>query len=543
MAHDKSSQSIYGKGVDPIATNQLVRAFQAIAMNTASLVRSRLNSSQPDPRRNLNHEFGYPEGSDISIDMLKDMYDREPIARRVVQLMPKEVWKVSPMIYELENSMDATAFENAWDTLGRSLSGESWYQDERGSIIWEYLQRVDTLSRIGRFGILLLGLDDKKSLSEPVSEIDASGKMTSYRRDNGRKLLYLRAFDESLVDIAQYESSKSNRRYGQPLIYNVTLNDPDDAHTGLGLPMGTYQVHWTRVIHVASNLGSSEIFGDPVQRPVFNRLLDLNKLYGGSAEMYYLGARPGYSLESHPSLGGDVQVDDANLRDMLEQFTNGLTRWIRTSGFHVNSMEPQISDPANHIRAQLEAICIVLGCPLRKFMGSEIGQLASGQDDTSWNDRCAGYQNSHTTPRLIVPFVDRLISLGVLPIPNAVKTSPSRNKVFKGLSRRFNNVSRAGYSVFWPDLNVTSEQDRAKVLEARMRALVAYITGHGNLVIPEMDFLTREMGYTEEEAEAILSNVVEEAPEEDDLSVSPSNKIGVGGSDSKRTMGKRSGGL
>ena len=40
------------------------------------------------------------------------------------------------------------------------------------------------------------------------------------------------------------------------------------------------------------------------------------------------------------------------------------------------------------------------------------------QDDADWNGRVAHRQNGHLTPRLIVPLIDRLIALGVLPKPN-----------------------------------------------------------------------------------------------------------------------------
>src|SRR6185312_9728448 len=63
-----------------------------------------------------------------------------------------------------------------------------------------------------------------------------------------RKLLYIRVFDESMVQVVQYEADIRNPRFGQPIMYLVTLNDPSQPHTGIGLPLATVRVHWSRVI-------------------------------------------------------------------------------------------------------------------------------------------------------------------------------------------------------------------------------------------------------------------------------------------------------
>src|SRR5690606_42007529 len=69
-----------------------------------------------------------------------------------------------------------TPFEMAWDQLGRSLKNNSWHQDEEGNIIWEALARADTLSGIGHYGVILLGIDDGKELyrsEEHTSELQS----------------------------------------------------------------------------------------------------------------------------------------------------------------------------------------------------------------------------------------------------------------------------------------------------------------------------------------------------------------------------------
>ncbi len=507
-----------------------------------------------DPRRNIDDECGYPQSSGtINPSIYQELFDREAIAARVVEVLPRETWQVQPLVYEDESSDISTPFEEAWDNLAQQLRGEqSYFKDDEGHPVWEYLRRADELSGIGHFGIILLGLDDGKDLREPVDgmeigtpnapgdsvgffgsggstnpiqganpspysgsiqgadvqyfqsstttlpgnlpqgtydtpntpqlaseqsrpsgmEEDTGGSMSSDtssgnrpgdtgskppgnssipQKDSGRdegiggeedtstpskgkrKLLYLRVFPESLVQITQYESRPSSPRFGQPVMYLVTLNDPREQHSGVGLPIASMNVHWTRVVHIADTQhqsASSEVFGIPRMRPVLNRILDLRKLYGSSAEGYYRSGFPGMSFETHPQLGGDVEINKAELRDMYEEYSNGLQRVLMLMGMSAKTLSPSISDPTTYIEIQITAICIKIDCPKRVFMGSERGELASSQDDQAWNDTLRERQKVYVTPRIIVPFIDRLIAVGVLPKPNVRKPAPQMDKPF-----------------------------------------------------------------------------------------------------------------
>src|SRR5262245_49201093 len=106
--------------------------FRELAYN-ALLSRKEWFDRFLDPRRSIADECGWPKGGDLTPQKYQDLYDREPVATRVVQVMPRECWQVQPSVYEDEDAENATAFEDAWDALGQSLRGEnSWYRDEQG---------------------------------------------------------------------------------------------------------------------------------------------------------------------------------------------------------------------------------------------------------------------------------------------------------------------------------------------------------------------------------------------------------------------------
>lgn len=546
-----------------------------------------------DDRRNIYKECGYPEDDAfITAHDYQKLYEREPIPARVIELFPKETWQVTPSVFEVEDGDDPTEFEEAWDNLSRSLrtgsvgldgkplreGGEgpkkraSWYQDEEGSPLWEYLIRADVLSGIGRYGVILLGLDDGKSLEEPAS----------YRKN--QRIRYLRIFPEAMAEVAELEGDETSPRFCHPKSYTLTFVDPRHGQATSGLSAFTKLVHWTRVIHIADMYHSSspsEVFAIPRLQQVLNPCLGHRKVSCAAPEMFWKGAFVGISMESPPGIPS-LRVDRSRVRAEAENWQNSLQRVLIATGLTVKTHSPQVVDPTPHLTHLIQAICIRLGCPQRIFMGSERGELASSQDDAAWNDRLKARQKTYVTPRVIVPFVDRLIQLGVLPEPKFVtadpdkveemlkeqkvssgkaalamtarekvqqgfgstkkgedggsKETPTRNVSYRTDGTRTVQVRRvyvwneedqveeekevevigttikteAGYSVFWPDISSQNDSEKATVAGQMVAAITDMVAKDGFSVISEKDFWTRVMKFSEEEAQAIIDGAVEQ---------------------------------
>lgn len=513
---------------------------EAISNITSLPARSIRNLNLDDPKRIIEEECKYPNVHTYTPQDWQDLYDREPIATRAVEVLPKECWQVHPVVYESESaysvvkSQEISPFDEAWSAVLRMGRGtKSWYKGDKGSAIWNYLSRLDVSSGIGQFGVALLGFNDGLDPRYPVKGVEEintfpestdpdqqaggdtpgspnpryqSGSVESpspsssrytpnsqthnYKltvnkeASQGRKLLYMRVFPESQVQVTQWESNRTSPRYGQPVMYMITLNQMGENYTGIGLPIATINVHWTRIIHVAESIsGGNESIGTSRMRHIIRPLLDIEKVRGGSAEMYWKGALMGLSIETVPNLGeADPQIDEDELRDMIERFQRRLQRYISLVNMTAKPLSPQVVDPTPQIAAYIEAICILIGCPVRIFKGSERGELASTQDDDAWNDRLKYRQDNHITPCIICAFVDRLIMVGVLPEPEK------------------------GYTVDWPDLTSRSDQEKATVGMSRAQALSLYTSGTLNALMSPLDFLIYCLGISEEEAQSILVN-------------------------------------
>jgi hypothetical protein len=185
-------------------------------------------------------------------------------------------------------------------------------------------------------------------------------------------------------------------------------------------------------------------------------------------------------LETHPQLGGDVIVDQASTASMMNNYRRRLQRWLVLQGMSAKTLPPAVVDPTPHVDKAIEAICIRMGCPIRVFKGSERGELASSQDDEDWNERRRARQETYLTPKLVCPFIDRLIQIGVLPEPED------------------------GYHVEWPDVDALGKKDKAGIALQFTQALAQYVQSGANQVIPEQVYFTEVWEWEDEKTQDML---------------------------------------
>lgn len=408
--------------------------------------------------KDINYECGYPQTIDITD--YKAMYDREGVGNRVVRLLPSESWAMLPVIEENQDS-EETEFEKLFKELEKKFH------------LFHYLSRIDILSGIGQFGILLLGINDGKQLYQPVSGINPdTGEKIG---DNKYELLYLRPFDESVVTIKTKEENVTSPRYGLPKTYSVAFVDDSTGATNIA----TKTIHWTRVLHVADNRDVSEITGIPRQKPVYNRLLDLRKIVAGSGEMFWKGGFPGMALKLGEGAAAPTGDSLTDLRTQIKDYQDGMQRWLSLENIEVQELKPQIADPEPHVKVQIQYICITLGIPYRIFMGSEAAHLASTEDKDTWNKRIKERQENYLSPLLIRLLIDRLIIFGVLP-----------------------EVEE--YFIQWPDLGAPGEKEVAEIAVRKTEALAKYVAGSVDEMFPPKEFLMMIMGMNGDDANAVI---------------------------------------
>lgn len=294
------------------------------------------------------------------------------------------------------------------------------------------------------------------------------------------RLLYLVPFDETQASIAAIENDKSSWRYGKPTYYNLTFFSPED-YTGVFATPAQSQtrVHWTRVVHVPDNCQSNEVFGTPRQKPVYNYLLNIRKILGGDAESMWKTGFPGYAFEVPPEINDQVELDSEALSKEVDLFMNTLKKYMALQGVQAKILQGQLGDPQSHVDVQILSICVALEIPKRIFMGTEEAKLAATEDADAWVNRVKGRNENQLTPRMIRPTLDLFMAIGLLP-------------------------EIEEYYVDWPDLHTMSDKEKAEVALALTNALVAYIAGGGDTMIPPLEFLVNVFQWDRDLCIAVL---------------------------------------
>lgn len=387
--------------------------------------------------RNLYKVLGYKRTLDY-----KDFwehYQRFGIARRIVAAMPKATWGDGFTITEDEDPESTTAFEEAWSKVAKSTN------------VVHYFERADRVAGIGKYGLLLIGVNDGQDLSKPVNPVSIK------ENENGDKIIYLRPISEENAEIKSYDQDRRSPRFGLPESYTVTV----DAGT-LNLQVGSVEVHHSRVIHIAEDKDEDEVFGTPRLQPVFNLLYDLAKITGATAEVYWKGAYRGMHINVDPewALGtlDTTRTEVLNeLKANLEEYDHGQTRWIRTQGVEVTPLTGEIPNPKHASDVIVQMISGTTTIPARILTGSERGELASTQDETNWNSRITERRIQFAEPEIVREFVDRLIRWEVIP-----------------------DTIEGDYTVSWPSLFKLDDKEQAQRSRFISDALFRY-TRQGDL--------------------------------------------------------------
>jgi hypothetical protein len=395
-------------------------------------------------RRDLYEQFGYPRL--ITLDNLFAMYERNDVANRAINAYPKATWRDMPQILDEAGSSpdpedeDYSPFVESVDELFEQFQVPYWFE------------RADRLASIGQFGLLVCGFADELEMDKPLAGTP--------------KLIYLQAYLQRNVTVSQWDTDQKSPRFGKPLIYTVRT-----GAFGIQQSSATksFRVHHTRCIHIAEQLDQDDTFGMPRLEPVFNRFMDLEKVLGGGSEIYWLNASRGVALTAD----ADANIDDAALADMktqLEEFDHQLRRNIALQGVTATQLQSNIVDPSLFIDKLMDMIAGTLGIPKRILLGSEAGQLASGQDENNFADRVNERRKTFAGPRVLKPFLRMMIETKNVTEPNGQ------------------------FWIDWPD-SAASPEKQTTIGNARTTMLRNYLTTPGSeIVVPIAEFRKDFMG-------------------------------------------------
>lgn len=401
-----------------------------LKVNNLLLERMKFDSSKTHGgKRDLYEIFGYKK--EITPLDFRHQHERGHIASRIVTAYPDAVWSNPPEIVEDKESQDASEFEKQFKDLVKKLN------------LWHYVHRADILAQLGRFSVLFIGIaDGQDDLTQPA------GKGAPQ---------YLMPFGETNAEIKTFNRDIKSEEYGKPEIYSLTV-DTADGEGG----SETIEVHASRCIHLAERLLDNDIYGSSILKPIFNKLEDLEKVSGGSAETFWTNARGGLNVNADK----DVEISDKEgLKSQIDDYIHKLTRVIRTQGMDVKTLDQMVHSPEHQVSTLLDLISGTTGIPKRILVGSERGELASTQDEDNWASRVDERRELFCGPCIMSRLVKMFIKIG------ALKESDE-------------------WEVKWPQLITLSDEKKAEIAVKKAQALATYANSVGaDQIIPPEQFV------------------------------------------------------
>jgi hypothetical protein len=394
-------------------------------------------------RRNLPQVLGYKPT--LTYADYKQCYERRDLAHRLICAYPEATWSQPPTVQEDDQDDVETPFEAAWRGLVTRLG------------IYARLVRTDILANLGQYSVLLIGLRGQPDLAAPARPVRSPDDV-----------LFLAPYSEEFAAIDAFETDPASPLFGQPARYKVNFTRGTTS-TSRTLPRKEGFVHASRVLHVAEDCLDDEVYGIPRLGPVFDRLDDLLKVVGGSAEFFFRGAQRLIGLEGRDNYHLQ-DGDEAVFMKAIEDFQNHLKDYIRVEGATIKPLDGSAASPRDHFDILIDLIAGTTGIPKRILTGSERGELASTTDQENWLQRVSRRQTTFAEHQMLRPLIDRLLLLGALPAP----AQP--------------------YQVIWENLFALSAEKQATVAKDIATALAQYSGGMAETVVPPEEFRSTYLG-------------------------------------------------
>jgi uncharacterized protein len=421
--------------------------------------------------RDLYQVFGYEREPDAR--SLYAIYLRNDVASRIVRAFPQATWREIPVIRD--EAGDSSEKGESYSAF--TEAAENFFEEHK---VLHYLERADRLASIGRFGILVFGFQDGKATSEPLTK----GK---------HNLLYLSPYPETGVQVATWDTNPKSPRFGLPETYNVQTGSLSAGSTA---PSKAMLVHWSRVVHISEFLDDNDTYGVPRLLPVLNRLKDLEKVVGGSAETFWLNANRGLALFAAPeaSLGED---DVKELKKQADEFQHQLRRHLVGSGMTAQVLGSDVPDPKPNVETLLDLIAGATGIPKRILIGSERGELSSAQDENNWAARIDERRKHYAGPMILRRVVQLLIDTENLPKP------------------------KGKWWTDWEETDTQNPVDAATIAVSKSNALATYANAPGaEFIVPRQEFRRDILGLPPE-SEYALPEELAPLPEEEPIEETP----------------------
>jgi hypothetical protein len=384
----------------------------------------------------------------ISYAQLENMYTRNPIAKRVCDTFPDYCWNPRPVVLEIDNTsgVPETKFEKQCAEIADKVN------------LFEYFRRADIAAQKGQYGVLYIAFNDKNAVDQDTGKINTNAmqnakwhegfKNPSTGDDIVNEPQYLGGLGEvdwesikgmgadAIKMVVPYEQPNAwptqfAVNYSAPgfsLIsyYNLQsggsvfgTNGQANIVYGASLPVTWNVVHSSRCVHIVDNNVGNNILGVPALYPIFNDLLNMIRVTGGSSMSFQLNARGGLAISIDTELGQSPTPDEMKgIKSTVKKYLSNFSRVLFAQNMKVTPINFETPSPDKHYLTYLQNISAGTSIPGKILVGNESGKRASDQDKKNFDSKVKLRQVGKCTT-WVKQFFDPLIAHGVIEPPES----------------------------------------------------------------------------------------------------------------------------
>ena len=444
--------------ISPKLTDESYTEAKAELYRLDDLRRSGIDTTTDVAMQRLYENCYYPDR--LSFQQYYDMYSRNNVAARVIETFPNYTWGASPIVKDAGGS--DSKFSKA---VAELLKQEFKWKDNIKQTLLSAFKQLDVLGGIGGEALLVFGFKDGKTLDQPVEH------------KKNMELEYIKVLHNGQFRIEEVEDDDESPNYADVKTYITKSFTTSKEINFVDTIASNKIIHSSRTVHFKETAGLA--YGTSRIQKCYNQLLDIVKVSGASAEVYWLGAFSGLLVSTDPTATLSDEGRTA-MEEGIKEYFSGLARALLLEGSQGKLLYPAIVSPKEHYDLQITMVSIATEIPRRFLTGAEAAKLASQQDSLNWMDRVGNRRNNFVSPNVVSPAIQRLIDAGVLPKPN-------KNIV----------------TVTWPKTQSLALNDRSTAALEMTEAVALYFTSGVSKAMSFVAYLVSVCGYGEEEAIAL----------------------------------------
>lgn len=358
-------------------------------------------------RTKLWDEFGYP--NNLEFERYYRAYERNAVAYAAIHKLLDACWTDNPTIIDGEEAKEATK-TTEWEKAVTKLLKKHWPK----------IKDADRRNLVGRYSALLIQFRDGREWSQPVDKMVVA-------RLKDKSIVKLIPAWESQVKPGNFDTDTLSETYGQPVSYN--FNEQPVGDDGTYGPVRGVTVHPDRIIILSEGSEDENMLsGVPFLRAGYNKLLDLEKVSGGSAEGFLKNAsrQLGIAFDKETRMEALVKAaTDAGYKDLGEALNDKVAKMNRgtDAALVMQAGTPSVlsvaaADPKPTWEVTANEFAASIQCPFTILFGQQTGRLASDEDKTDWAKRCNGRRWGFQST-VIENILERFWKLGVIDPPSS----------------------------------------------------------------------------------------------------------------------------